>query len=234
MFQILSIPILLYLALGLFAAPLLSFRWIGRMDSSAAHGSWGFRLLVLPGLVLLWPLILVRAAQARKEHYEFPIPEKPVSPLGLRRLHGWLIIFLAAILVLILPAALLLRAPDYRDLPPIAPAWIGASEPGGQISGLPVSKALPLSAKLIRHGAGAEVEFDVSSPLASAPLAIYWAAEKGARELPKESVFVGSVWGPAHLRYPLPSAAAGAAGSLYLYDFSNSGALASEIALGGN
>ncbi len=49
-----------YLGLGLlFAVP---FVWVGagRVDSNAAGGTLGFRLLILPGSILLWPLLLRR------------------------------------------------------------------------------------------------------------------------------------------------------------------------------
>lgn len=32
----------------------------GRIDPHAAHGTWGFRLLIMPGTVLLWPLLARR------------------------------------------------------------------------------------------------------------------------------------------------------------------------------
>lgn len=50
----------LYLVAGLlFAIP---FVLIGakRIDPHAVHGSWGFRLLILPGSALLWPILLKR------------------------------------------------------------------------------------------------------------------------------------------------------------------------------
>ena len=49
-----------YLACGLlFAVP---FVWFGvnRIDPPAAYGSWGFRLLILPGAMAFWPLMLYR------------------------------------------------------------------------------------------------------------------------------------------------------------------------------
>ena len=49
-----------YLAAGaLFAVP-FAFRLVNRMDPVAARGTWPFRLLILPGAVLLWPCLLVR------------------------------------------------------------------------------------------------------------------------------------------------------------------------------
>jgi hypothetical protein len=44
---------------GVFAAVFL-WRSIGRLDSAAEHGTWGFRVLVFPGVVALWPLFVVR------------------------------------------------------------------------------------------------------------------------------------------------------------------------------
>ena len=50
----------LYLAAGaLFAGP-FAFRLVNRMDTVAAHGTWTFRLLLLPGATLLWPWLLAR------------------------------------------------------------------------------------------------------------------------------------------------------------------------------
>jgi hypothetical protein len=50
----------LYLAAGcLFAIP-FAWRWSGRLDPVAAHGTTGFRFLLLPGAILLWPLLLRR------------------------------------------------------------------------------------------------------------------------------------------------------------------------------
>jgi hypothetical protein len=49
-----------YLACGMvFAIP---FAWLGakRIDPHAAQGSWGFRLLIIPGTMALWPLLLRR------------------------------------------------------------------------------------------------------------------------------------------------------------------------------
>lgn len=47
-----------YLAIGtLFALPFV-LRWVGRLDPVAGRGTWGFRVLVFPGAVALWPWLL--------------------------------------------------------------------------------------------------------------------------------------------------------------------------------
>lgn len=51
-----------YLALGIaFGLPFIVVG-VQRVDPAAADASWGFRLLILPGTVLLWPLLLCRWA----------------------------------------------------------------------------------------------------------------------------------------------------------------------------
>lgn len=50
----------IYLAGGfLFAIPFVLFG-AKQIDPHAAHGSWGFRLLILPGVMAFWPLLLRR------------------------------------------------------------------------------------------------------------------------------------------------------------------------------
>lgn len=49
-----------YLALGvLFAIPFLLVG-VKRIDPDAAEGTWGFRVLIAPGVVLLWPALARR------------------------------------------------------------------------------------------------------------------------------------------------------------------------------
>jgi hypothetical protein len=47
-----------YLGIGCVVAIALSFRGLARIDSTAHHAPWGFRLIVLPGLTALWPWVL--------------------------------------------------------------------------------------------------------------------------------------------------------------------------------
>jgi len=50
----------IYLACGLIFT--LPFAYVGveRIDTHAAKGSWGFRLLIIPGTLVFWPLLLRR------------------------------------------------------------------------------------------------------------------------------------------------------------------------------
>jgi hypothetical protein len=47
-----------YLACGFVFAVLFVLFGVQRIDPHAAHGSWGFRCLILPGATALWPWLL--------------------------------------------------------------------------------------------------------------------------------------------------------------------------------
>jgi len=52
-----------YLAVGLLFAIAFVWKGVGRIDPDAAKGTFGFRLLILPGCTLLWPILLRRWIQ---------------------------------------------------------------------------------------------------------------------------------------------------------------------------
>jgi hypothetical protein len=51
--------IAIYLGCGAGFAVLFLWRWVGLLDPAAAHGTFGFRVLVFPGVAAFWPLFLV-------------------------------------------------------------------------------------------------------------------------------------------------------------------------------
>ena len=50
----------IYLACGLLFAVPFALVGVSRIDPHAARGNWGFRLLILPGTMAFWPLLLRR------------------------------------------------------------------------------------------------------------------------------------------------------------------------------
>jgi hypothetical protein len=49
-----------YLSCGLvFTIPFVLVG-VGKIDPHAAHGSWAFRLMIIPGTIMLWPLLARR------------------------------------------------------------------------------------------------------------------------------------------------------------------------------
>jgi len=55
----------IYLALGLLFALGFVVKGVQRVDPLAQSGTWGFRLLIFPGALALWPLLLARWCSAR-------------------------------------------------------------------------------------------------------------------------------------------------------------------------
>ncbi len=52
--------LLLYLGVGVvFGIPFV-WRGVHRIDPAAPGSTWGFRLLILPGVVALWPVLALR------------------------------------------------------------------------------------------------------------------------------------------------------------------------------
>lgn len=54
----------LYLGLGVLVAMWLHIRGLGKLDPAAQKGRLSFRLIVTPGLVLLWPIFLSKSLAA--------------------------------------------------------------------------------------------------------------------------------------------------------------------------
>jgi hypothetical protein len=46
-----------YLVCGLAFAIPFAFVGVKKIDPHAVHGSWGFRLLIIPGTMAFWPLL---------------------------------------------------------------------------------------------------------------------------------------------------------------------------------
>jgi hypothetical protein len=79
----------LYLLCGIIFAVPFAIVGVGKIDPHAANASWGFRLLILPGSTLLWPLLAKRwfrgiheppeekTAHRLKEEYKTQPGERP-------------------------------------------------------------------------------------------------------------------------------------------------------------
>ena len=68
-----------YLGCGLAFALPFAFIGAGKIDSHASHGSWGFRLLILPGAMALWPWLLRRWLSGVHESPEECTPHRNCS-----------------------------------------------------------------------------------------------------------------------------------------------------------
>jgi hypothetical protein len=57
-----------YAAIGVLVALALVVRGLARIDHAAQNSPWSFRLMILPGLAAVWPLMLVKWRRAVRNH----------------------------------------------------------------------------------------------------------------------------------------------------------------------
>lgn len=55
-----------YLLAGLIFGTVFVARFVGVVDPVAKESGWPFRLLILPGVVALWPCMLMKSRNARR------------------------------------------------------------------------------------------------------------------------------------------------------------------------
>lgn len=56
-----------YILIGLVFTLLFLIRWIDKVDEAATETSWGFKLIILPGCIVLWPMMLRKTLIALKK-----------------------------------------------------------------------------------------------------------------------------------------------------------------------
>ena len=109
----------IYAGCGVIVAVLFLARWCKSFDPSATDGSWGFRVLIVPGIIALWPVILGKVLTVRRGGSARGPAETPVRQETLRRNHGLAFIALAIIGPLLFAVAFVWRAPRLEDAPPV-------------------------------------------------------------------------------------------------------------------
>jgi nitrate/nitrite transporter NarK len=114
-----------YLAVGVLFASAFHPRGLRRVDAAAAGAGVGFRMLITPGVIALWPLLALRWWRPVVTEEFLGNAELPVSPRALRRGHQWAWRLLAVLGPMILAAALWWRPQSNPGSPipkPGAPA----------------------------------------------------------------------------------------------------------------
>ncbi len=98
-----------YIAMGI--AWLLPFHRFAlpMIDESARGASWGFKILVSPGVVALWPVILWKWNTARRGGNPHGRPDAPVAAHTIRTSQSLLIKLIAIAIPLLVAAAMLTR-----------------------------------------------------------------------------------------------------------------------------
>lgn len=99
----------LYGAIGLFLLFPFHRAVLPRIDASADGASRGFKIVVSPGLVALWPVILWKWRTARRGGDPHGRPDAPVSSHGIRRSQSLLMKLIAIAIPLLAAAAIMAR-----------------------------------------------------------------------------------------------------------------------------
>lgn len=110
-----------YLVLGVIAAIPLQVRGLARLDPAARGATVGFRLLITPGILALWPLLVIRWHELRGTANQPPEPSRVTGsdfPRRLRARHGLAWKGLAVAVPLLIGMALLDR-PAELPAPPL-------------------------------------------------------------------------------------------------------------------
>lgn len=75
-----------YAVAGLLFSTVFVTRLVGRIDPSAAHATWGFRLVIVPGVIVFWPYLLgrlLRGAVAPPDEWTaHRAAARPTAPLA--------------------------------------------------------------------------------------------------------------------------------------------------------
>ncbi|MCA9695228.1 MAG: hypothetical protein R3A51_22890 [Nannocystaceae bacterium] len=162
-----------YLAIGLVIAAPLHAGALARLDPAARGAGLGFRLLITPGLVALWPAVARRWLAARGG--SFHAETERVRMGALRAIHGPLVALCVAVGGAVVVVALLARPP----LPAVAAALDFAVEgpPPAEGDGVELSlePAIPGLA-LIREqtAAGPALRAEIAVAVTAPGLAFYW------------------------------------------------------------
>jgi hypothetical protein len=67
-----AIALLIIMAVFIVCGVIFTFFFIARglekIDEEAAASTWGFRIIIIPGCILLWPVLLKKWIKAAKEN----------------------------------------------------------------------------------------------------------------------------------------------------------------------
>lgn len=212
-----------YLLAGAIVSVPVHLRGLSRIDPATAGAGLLFRGLITPGLVALWPLLLLRWRQATRGQDTAGALESPLTPEGLRRAHGTLVVFTACLSLAAATAAVALRPvppprmPDTDKVTPESPPLAYAKNLEQLFQSVP---AVVFLARSIDTGHSLLFDFGPNGPIP--PTALYWAPSPLAMgQLPPDVVFVSMLWGPGRQWVPLPEPEMALGGYLFTYSFKN-------------
>jgi hypothetical protein len=208
-----------YLAAGLIFAALFATRWAKRLDAQAGSGTWGFRMAIMPATAALWPILILRLTRDRRAA---PEAERPLRPESLRVIQTGLFALIAIVVPLVAAVSLAVRQELAAESPTARPE---AAASDGRMD--PLGGGIPASVRFSQGEESRRVEITVEKALAWPAAAMFWSPSPVDSTLPREAVFLGPLWGPAHLNFQLPAEG----GWVAVVDFADGGkVLAARLA----
>ena len=225
----------IYAVLGILAAIALHVKGLHILDSATRGSGWGFRVLVTPGLVALWPILIHKWRKAAAGGEVLPDPHRPIAPRALRTTQkvSWRAI---ALIAFVIAAFGVVNRPevtvearndniesllaDPKPLPTIV------RELGALFGELPIEARL----RGAQDAAGdRQLELTVAEDLAIPTLALYWCPPDSRTDSTPGAgaIFIGTVWGPGERRFPLSERVSGA-GEWVLYSIARAETIAAS------
>lgn len=220
-----------YLTIGIVLLVPLHRNWLAIIDPATKETRVFFRILVSPGLIGFWPLLLRRRRQATRGQDTAGSLAKPVSQEGLRRWHGLVICLLLVLCPAVVATALVFRglpeAPRFEAEDLLLPKEsLRFPTLYGQIF-----PSLPATVYLARDiGRRYVMVFRFDEPATPPPAALYWSETVGEPGvLPADAIFQGMVWGPKRHWIRLTDPKMSEGGYWILYSFTTHEAEAFQV-----
>lgn len=187
----------LYLAVGLVLSLPLHARGLARIDPAVRGAGVWFRVLVTPGLVALWPLLVGKWRRAVRGEATGGAVDRPVTPEGLRAAHRTLAVTAAAVSCAVLLFGVWRRGaepePSRIDYPASAPTTARELVAGIEFEGLPVHARV-----LVDETGRRELEVTVDRD-PGIPRPVLYLGEGPS------AILLGVLRVPGTARYPLPA-----------------------------
>lgn len=201
MIESLVVGVLLFLGgysgVGVLLAIVIHWRGFSPIDTTAQSSGPFFRILVTPGLVTFWPLLLYRWRQGRQGGDTSGALEGPVSPKGMRYLQGAMTAMLLLICPAIILAATALREnpesfyENHIELVPERELYRTVTSFGQ------IFPSVPAEVRIGRtFGRRFGLIFNFHDEDSIPPMALYWSESLNVPEsqLPAEAIFLGFFW----------------------------------------
>lgn len=218
-----------YLLLGVIFAAFLHFLGLTRLDPATRGAGIFFRILITPGLVVLWPVMLMKWTRRIRGFEPYGDTEAPVSPRKLRRAHGLLIQAVAVLAPIAAAFALASRPtemstssqPLFRDESKLSRIVSETTAPFPK---------LPIHLTVKSNGSQRQFELRTDHDLEIPALGLFLCHEQPGEKLPRGAAFLGSVWGPSTKYYDVPTDFPPSHGFLALYSLAKSEVIAAAPA----